>query len=202
MGGTETSSSTAEWAMVELVKNPKVKAKAQQEVRRVLGKTKGHILTEDILSELHYLRLVIKETLRLHPPLPLLLPRTNYEKTEILGYTIPPGSRTVVNVWHLMRDPSIWDDPENFKPERFEGGFDFKGLNYEYIPFGSGRRICPGMTFGLATVDVALARLLYHFDWELPSGTRPEDLDMSETFGATLQKSIELHLVARPYKEA
>ncbi|KAJ6811716.1 premnaspirodiene oxygenase-like [Iris pallida] len=194
--GTETTSTTLTWAMAELVRKPEVMEKVQTEVRQILkGKAKIH---EDDIGELQYLKLVIKETLRLHPPLPLLLPRVCGETCEMGGYTIPAGARVMINAWALGRDPRVWDDAEAFRPERFDGSsVDFKGADHGYLPFGSGRRICPGITFGLATVELVLAKLLYHFNWELPGRMEPGDLDMTDTFGITSRKAHDLLLHAK-----
>uniref|UniRef100_A0A0D3FKZ5 Cytochrome P450 n=1 Tax=Oryza barthii TaxID=65489 RepID=A0A0D3FKZ5_9ORYZ len=182
--GSETASTTLEWAMSELVRNPRVMEKAQTEVRKLFeGQDK---LTEDGMSKLSYLHLVIRETLRLHAPGPFLLPRECREQCNIMGYDIPKGTRVLVNAWAIARDTRYWEDPEVFKPERFNSDLvDFKGNNFEYIPFGSGRRICPGITLGLTSMEFVLASLLYHFDWELPGSKRSEEIDMSEAFGIT-----------------
>ncbi|XVF77874.1 hypothetical protein PTKIN_Ptkin14bG0082300 [Pterospermum kingtungense] len=197
-GGGETSSTTTEWAMSEMMKNPKVLKKAQTEVRQLVG-NKGDV-NEDVLEKLKYLKLVIKETLRLHPPGPLLVPRENRERCEINGYEIPAKTKVIVNAWAIARDPNYWSEPEKFFPERFlESSIDFKGANFEFIPFGAGRRICPGISLGLANVELPLAQLLYHFDWKLCGGKKPEDLDMSETFGLAVQRKHDLCLVPTPY---
>ncbi|KAH6814707.1 hypothetical protein C2S51_023725 [Perilla frutescens var. frutescens] len=176
-GGTETSSSTLEWVMTELLRNPQVMAKAQAEVRQVLI-NKNSIEEEDI-KKLHYLKLVIMETHRLHPQ-GSLLPRACREQRQIRGYTIPKKARVLVNIWEIQRDPKYWVDPEMFDPERFrdQPSFDFSGNDFRYLPFGSGKRICPGITFGSTSVVFPLVHLLYNFDWKLPSGVRAEDLNM------------------------
>ncbi|KAJ0979812.1 hypothetical protein J5N97_015286 [Dioscorea zingiberensis] len=199
IGGTETSAVVLEWAMSELVKNPEIMKKAQEEARKVLKGCKYKMEEEDI-NKLKYLMLVIKETLRLHPPLPLLVPRVNMEECKVLDYVIPKGSRVIINYWAMSRDPKIWEDAESFRPERFEGSsVDFKGGNFEYIPFGAGRRMCPGITFGLANVLLLLAHLLCYFDWELPGGGQGQDLDMTELFGVTMGRKTSLSLIATPY---
>ncbi|XP_047974279.1 desmethyl-deoxy-podophyllotoxin synthase-like [Salvia hispanica] len=191
LAGTETSSTAVEWVMSEMIRNPRTLKKAQEEVRDVFA-NKGYI-DEQNFEDLKYLKLVVKETLRLHPPVPLLVPRINSEKCEINGYQIPAGTRVMVNAWALGRDCSYWDEAEKFNPERFEGSnIDFKGNNLEFIPFGAGRRMCPGMSFGLANIEFALATLLYHFDWEMPAG---EELDMEESFGATAKRKNDLLLI-------
>ncbi|OAY73615.1 Premnaspirodiene oxygenase [Ananas comosus] len=195
--GSETSSTTVEWAMSELVRNPSVMKKAQSEVREVFGARAK--VTEADLKELSYLKLVVKEALRLHPPVPLLLPRECREPCRVLGYDIPEKTRVLVNVWAMGRDPQIWDDAEEFKPERFdESAVDFKGTDFQYLPFGAGRRICPGMSYGLANAEIALAGLLFYFDWEIPDGAQPSQLDMTEAFGVTARRKSDLRLLAIP----
>ncbi|KAE8680287.1 Cytochrome P450 71D10 [Hibiscus syriacus] len=196
--GTETSSTTAEWAMSEMMKNPSVLKKAQAEVRRVYERT-GDVNESD-LHELKYLKLIIKETLRLHPPLPLLLPRENTERCKINGYEIPAKTKVIVNAWAIGRDSNYWNEADKFDPERFiDSSVDYKGANLEYIPFGAGRRICPGMSYGMAVVELSLAQLLYHFDWKLPNGLKNEDLDMAEAFGVTTKRERDLYLIPIPY---
>ncbi|KAK9026347.1 hypothetical protein V6N11_039188 [Hibiscus sabdariffa] len=171
MAGTETSSTTAEWAMSEMVKNPRILEKAQAEVRRVYGRT-GDVNESD-LHELQYLKLVIKETLRLHPPVPLLLPREGMERCEIKGYEIPAKTKVIVNAWAIGRDCEYWNEAERFNPERFmDSSVDYKGANFEFIPFGAGRRMCPGISYSMAVVELSLAQLLFCFDWKLPNGMK------------------------------
>ncbi|KAL5544061.1 hypothetical protein UlMin_007845 [Ulmus minor] len=199
IGGTETTSSTSDWLMAELVRNPRVMKKAQDEVRRVVGK-KGKIDMNDI-DQMEYLKCVIKEALRLHPPVPLLAPRETTESIELAGFHIPAKTRVLINAWAIQRNPSSWDMPEEFFPERFDNStVDFKGQDSQFIPFGFGRRSCPGIAFAIAGMDYTIAHLLYWFDWKLPAdGGLPEDLDMSEVFGITIHKKVPLHLVATPY---
>nr|WEQ50545.1 cytochrome P450 71D708 [Salvia officinalis] len=194
IGGTDTSAMTVEWAMSEMIRNSSILNKAQEEVRKVFD-GKGYV-DEDKFGDLKYLKLIIKETLRLHTPAPLLVPRMNTQTCEIDGYEIPAGTRVIVNAWALGRDPKYWNDAEKFMPERFEeSSIDFKGNNLEYIPFGAGRRMCPGMSFGLANVEFPLAMLLYHFNWKLPNGMKEEDLDMTEAFAGVIRRKHHLHLI-------
>ena len=167
IGGTDTSSTIMEWAMSEMMRNPRVMEKAQAELRQVLkGK---EVIHESDIQGLIYLKMVIKETLRLHPPVALLVPRECREQCKINGYDIPIKTKVIVNAWAIGRDPEYWDDAQIFLPERFENSsIDILGHDYEYIPFGAGRRMCPGIAFGLANVELPLAQLLYHFDWKLP----------------------------------
>nr|AUG98165.1 cytochrome p450 [Trachyspermum ammi] len=197
-GGTDTAAVALDWAMSELVRNPKVMEKAQTEVREAFkGKTK---IREVDLQDLSYLKLVIKETLRLHPPAPLLLPRECREQCEVEGYTIPVGTKLMVNAWAIHRDPEYWPNAESFEPERFMNkSIDYNGTNPNYIPFGGGRRSCPGIAFGIATMELPLALLLYHFNWQVPDGLKPEDLDMNEVLGATLKRKTSLLLNATSY---
>ncbi|XP_062183281.1 premnaspirodiene oxygenase-like [Phragmites australis] len=197
-GGTDTSGSAMEWVMSELMMNPKVMTKLQAEIRGAFhGK---QIITETDLraSGLKYLNFVIKETLRLHPPGPILVPRESIEACEINGYMIQAKTRVIINSWAISRDPQYWEDAEKFKPERFEGGsIDFFGSNYEYTPFGSGRRMCPGYNYGLASMELTLAQLLHSFDWSLPDGIN--EIDMSETVSLSLRRKTHLLLRAVPY---
>ncbi|KAL9224179.1 hypothetical protein vseg_000241 [Gypsophila vaccaria] len=196
--GSDTSSNTIEWAIAELLKSPRAMEKAQNEVRQVF---RGKEVFEDTrLDELKYLKDVIKETLRLHPPFPLLLPRQAMERCQIDGHEIAANTRVFINAWAIGRDPKSWKDPEKFNPERFEGStVDYKGNHFELIPFGAGRRKCPGIGLGVATIELALAMLLYHFDWKLPQGTTHEDLDMDETFGIVARRKNELHVIPAAY---
>ena len=196
--GSETSATTIDWVMAEMIKNPKVMKKAQDEVRQVFNRNGS--VDETCISEMKYLDCVIKETLRLHPSAPLLLPRESRDKCEINGYEIPAKTRVMINAWAMARDPRYWTDPESFMPERFlDSSVDFRGTNFEYIPFGAGRRICPGMLFGLINVEVPLAMLLYHFDWKLPNGMKHEDFDMTEMFGLTVGRKQALNLIPVAY---
>ncbi|XP_057441030.1 cytochrome P450 71D10-like [Lotus japonicus] len=192
--GGETISGIVIWGMSEMVKNPKVMQEAQAEVRKVFG-SKGNV-DESELHQLIYLKCVIKETMRLHPSVPLLVPRECRERCEMNGYEIPPKSIVSVNAWAIGRDPKYWDEAETFKPERFlNSQIDFRGTNFEYLPFGAGRRMCPGISFALPNIEMQLANLLYHFDWKLPNGLKNEELDMNETFGLTLRKVNDLCLI-------
>lgn len=198
LGGNDTTSTTMEWAMSELMGHLRTMKKVQEEIRRVVG-DKSRIDETDI-NKMNFLKCVIKETLRLHPPLPLLIPRRTLSHEKLGGYDIPPKTMVFVNAWAIQRDPQVWERAEEFMPERFEEReIDFKGQDFEYIPFGSGRRICPGMAFGLASIDCELANLLYWFDWKLPEGEEHDELDMGETFGLVVKKTRPLYLQPKPY---
>ncbi|CAI0447444.1 unnamed protein product [Linum tenue] len=197
--GTDTSYTVLEWAMTELLRNPRVMERLQVEVRRV-GQGRAEIKQSD-LDEMVYLKAVIKETLRMYPPIPLLVPRKSSQSVEIEGYHVPAGTMTIVNAWAIGRDPGIWEHPEEFKPERFLNDgckVDFRGQDFELIPFGAGRRGCPGISFAMATNELVLANVVYGFDWSLPEGMRVEELDMGECPGLTIHKKVKLIAVCTP----
>ncbi|KAL4602573.1 hypothetical protein ACB092_10G062500 [Castanea dentata] len=194
VGGTDTTSNTIEFAMAEIMNKPEVMRKTQQELEAVVGK--DNIVEESHIHKLPYLHAVMKETLRLHPALPLLVPHCPSETCTVGGYTIPKGSRIFVNVWAIQRDPSIWENPLNFDPERFlNSKWDYSGNDFNYFPFGSGRRICAGTAMAERMVIYSLATLLHSFDWNLPQG---ENLDITEKFGIVLKKKIPLVAVPTP----
>ncbi|CAL1358883.1 unnamed protein product [Linum trigynum] len=185
IGGIDTAAMTVNWAMAELLANPRLMKKTQDEVRDIVGE-KGRV-TEDDLENLQYLKLVIKETLRFHPPAPLLLPREVSSHLKISGYDIPPKTMIYINAWGMGRDPKYWKDADKFMPERFaNSSLDFKGQDFEYLPFGAGRRVCPAINMGITTVEIALANLLYCFDWKLPKGMKAEDMSMEEKSGVRI----------------
>ncbi|KAK8966825.1 Cytochrome P450 71A1 [Platanthera guangdongensis] len=194
IGGTDTSASVLDWAMTDLMRNPEAMRKAQEEVRQVVGH-KGSVEETDI-HRLHYLKMVIKETLRLHPPAPLLIQRECLKDTTIDGYRIPAKARILINAWAIGRDPNYWDNPESFRPERFEGSaISYMGNHFQLIPFGGGRRICPGMGLGIVGVELAMASLLYSFNWDLPPGMSRGDVSMEEGFGIVRHRKVPLLLV-------
>ncbi|XVF49973.1 hypothetical protein PTKIN_Ptkin04bG0059200 [Pterospermum kingtungense] len=201
LAGTDTSSSTVEWAIAELIRHPKILAQVQQELDLIVGKDR--LVSEPDLSKLTYLQAVVKETFRLHSSTPLSLPRIAAEDCEVNGYHIPKGSTLLTNIWAIGRDPDQWAEPLEFRPERFlEGGekpnVDVKGNNFEVIPFGAGRRICAGMSLGLRMVQLLTATLAHAFDWDLPEGLTPENLNMEEAFGLTLQRLVPLKVHPKP----
>lgn len=192
IAGMGTPTSVIEWAMAELMRSPETMKKAQEEVRAVV---KGNTVTEADLQNMHYMKLVIKETLRLHSP-PLLVPRVTKQHCNIDGYDIPANTNMLVNVWACETDPNSWENPDSFIPERFEDSpVNYLGADFQFIPFGAGRRFCAGMTFGLNMVEHIVADFLYRFDWKLPNGLQPHELDMTEVYGASVLPKNPLQIV-------
>ncbi|KAJ0436680.1 putative cytochrome P450 [Helianthus annuus] len=196
VAGTDTSAAVVVWAMTLLIRNPILMQKAQEELRNVIGKN-GKII-EDDLSKLLYLKAVIKETMRLYPPAPLLVPQETTKDANVHGYHIKKKTLVYVNAWAIGRDHKSWENPGEFLPERFMTScdIDFKGNDFELIPFGAGRRICPGMPIGVVMVELLLANLLYLFDWGLPNDMTKEDIDFDAMPGITMHKKNELCLLA------
>ncbi|KAJ8420219.1 hypothetical protein Cgig2_033972 [Carnegiea gigantea] len=196
--GTDTSSALMEWAMSELLRHPKALKKLQEEVRRI-NRGKESVNEQD-LEKMEYLKAVIKETLMLHPPLALLVFREAREDVKINGYDIAARTQVIINAWAIQRDPSFWEEPNEFHPERFlTSAVDFKGQHFQLIPFGAGRRSCPGILFATIGAELALANLIYAFNWALPDGAQGDTLDMSESSGITIHRRDPLLAVATPY---
>ncbi|KAK9671258.1 hypothetical protein RND81_12G017400 [Saponaria officinalis] len=197
IAGMDTVSISVEWALAELIRNPRVQKKAQEELDRVIGQER--IMTEEDFSSLPYLQALAKESLRLHPPTPLMLPHKAKAHVKVGGYDIPKGSIVYVNVWALGRDPEVWRDPNEFRPERFfEEDVDMKGHDFRLLPFGAGRRICPGAQLGINLVTSMLGHLLHHFDWNPVVGVKPEEIDMTENPGLVTYMRTPLQALANP----
>ncbi|KAF8780048.1 hypothetical protein HU200_002016 [Digitaria exilis] len=199
--GTDTSFIVLEYAMIKLMQNPDVMAKLQTRMRMTILKGKEMVTEDDLnANDMDFLKAVIKETLRLHAPAPLLAPHLSMADCDIEGYTIPSGTRVIVNAWALARDPSQWERAEEFMPERFmkDGSafaIDYRGNYLTYLPFGTGRRICPGISFAISGIEIMLANLVYHFNWALPPESKDKGIDMSESFGVTVHRREKLLLV-------
>ncbi|KAI4365430.1 hypothetical protein MLD38_021414 [Melastoma candidum] len=192
VAGTDTTTNTLEWAMTELLLNPEKLSKVQYELRNVIDH--GQLVEESDLNRLPYLQAVIKETFRLHPAAPLLIPRIAGEDKPVGGYLIPKGAQVLVNVWAMGRDPCIWGKTAGeFIPERFLGSeIDLKGHHFELLPFGSGRRICPGLPLAVRMLHMMLGSLLSNFDWKLEDRIA---IDTDEHFGLSVQKAQPLKAV-------
>ncbi|RDX60973.1 Cytochrome P450 82A4, partial [Mucuna pruriens] len=195
-GGTNTSNTALTWAICLLLRNPFALEKVKAELDIQVGQQR--CLSEYDIGKLTYLQAIVKETLRLYPPGPLSGPREFTENCTLSGYNIQKGTRLITNIWKIHTDPNVWSDPLEFKPERFlttHKDIDVKGQHFELLPFGSGRRICPGISFGLQMVHFTLASFLHSFEISNPS---TETLDMTETFGLTNTKATPLEILIKP----
>ncbi|KAF3436754.1 hypothetical protein FNV43_RR19505 [Rhamnella rubrinervis] len=196
IGGTDTTATTMEWAMAELVKNPSKMKRVQEEVRSIVGDKRK--VDEADIDQMVYLKCVVQETLRLHAPVVVTRESSSSVSSKLQGYDIPAKTRVMINAWAIQRDPKLWERQEEFVPERFmynQVDVDFKGHHSQFIPFGSGKRGCPGITFAVVEAEYVLANLLYWFDWRLPLGETVEDFDMTDVFEMVIRKKISLHLV-------
>lgn len=190
----DTSATSIEWILTELLRHPHVTKKLQKELEQVVGLNR--MVEESDLENLNYLDMVIKEALRLHSVAPLLI-HESIEDCVVDGFFVQKGSRVIVNVYAAQRDPNAWPEPDKFLPERFvESNVDLRGHDFQLLPFGSGRRSCPGMQLGIIIVQLVVAQLVHCFDWELPNGMQPSELDMSEQFGVVTCRAK--HLMAVP----
>ncbi|KAF7059506.1 hypothetical protein CFC21_066401 [Triticum aestivum] len=200
--GTDSTIIVLEWVMAELLRNKEAMQKLQQEIRRHCTKSHSHVITEQDLQALKYLRAVIKETMRLHPPGPLLVPRESMQHAKVHFYDVPRGTRIIVNAWAVGRDPAVWDNADEFRPERFlDSEVDFRGQHPQLIPFGAGRRMCPGIGFTTSVVELALVNLLGQFNWTVPmlKNKAPGMVNMEEASGITSRKRVPLcAVVTRP----
>ncbi|CAM0958186.1 unnamed protein product [Alopecurus aequalis] len=194
--GATSISTTIEWAMAELLQNPHCMRKLQEELRNVLG-TKTEMEESDI-ARLPYLQAVIKEVLRLHPPVPFATGLAE-ATVEIQGYSVPKGTAALVNIWGICRDAEVWEEPDRFLPDRFlhYEEIDYFGADFELVSFSSARRICPGLQLSSRIVPLMLGSLLYHFDWTLSSEEEDGDprVDMAEKFGLVLSMAVPLRAV-------
>ena len=190
--GTDTSAGTMEWAMSLLLNHPKVLKKVQAEIDNVVGHDR--LINEADLAKLPYLHCIVNETMRMYPAGPLLVPHESSEDCMVGGFKVPGGTILLVNMWAIQNDPKIWDEPRSFKPERFEG---FEGVRdgFKFVPFGSGRRGCPGEALASRVVGLALGSLLQCFEWDRIG---EEMVDMSEGSGLTLPKAQSLFANCRP----
>ncbi|PIN08979.1 Cytochrome P450 CYP2 subfamily [Handroanthus impetiginosus] len=196
LAGSETTSSSIEWTMVELLSHPEVMDKVKNELAQVVGK--GNRFEEKHIESSPYLQAVLKETLRLHPPIPFLVPRRAIQETDFMGYHIPKNTQLFVNAWAIGRDPECWEDPLSFKPERFLGSkIDYKGQNFELIPFGAGRRICAGIPLAHRMLHLVLGSLLHEFDWRVDEIGRDGMMDTRERMGITVRKLVPLKVIPR-----
>ncbi|KAI5072186.1 hypothetical protein GOP47_0012292 [Adiantum capillus-veneris] len=184
----DTTLWSTEWGVAELVNNPRIQRKIIDELDNVLGK--GVPLTEPDLPRLPYLQAMVKEILRVHMVVPLLLPHMNLEAAKLAGYDIPAGCRVLVNAWGIANDPRYWDKPEEFNPDRFlDNNVELNGNDFRFIPFGSGRRSCPGSIIALPLLGLVLGKLLQAFEILPPPGDNKVDLSsVGSQLGLTIAK--------------
>ncbi|KAK9995872.1 hypothetical protein SO802_020558 [Lithocarpus litseifolius] len=196
--GTDTIYTVSEWTMAELIRHPMILKKVQNEVREIIGNKK--YITENDLDKTHNLKAIIKETLHFHPPIPLLVPRKSIQDAKRHGYDIAADTQVIINAWTIARDPTLWDEPEEFQPERFlTSSIYFKGHDFQLIPFGAGRRGCPGISFAITVIELILANPVHNFEWTLPDGATGKDLDMTESTGLSIHRKFPLMAIATPY---
>nr|GMD40363.1 cytochrome P450 CYP736A12-like [Ipomoea batatas] len=189
----DTTATSIEWIITELIRHPQAMEKLQKELEEVVGMER--MVEESDLEKLKYLDMVVKEGMRLHPAVPLLH-HESMEDCQVKGYHIPKGSRVVINLLAVQKDPIAWPEPDKFIPERFEGNsVDLRGRDFELLPFGSGRRSCPGIQLGIIVVQLVVAQLVHCFNWKLPNGMHPNELDMSELFGLATGRAKPLMAV-------
>ncbi|KZV25716.1 hypothetical protein F511_04777 [Dorcoceras hygrometricum] len=196
LAGSDTTSVHLTWVLSVLLNNKPIMRRAQEEIDLKVGKERW--VEESDITNLDYLQAIVKETLRLYPPGPLSVPHQATEDCIVDGYLIPKGARLLVNLWKLHRDPKVWDEPDEFIPERFltsHAEVDFKGQHFEFVPFGSGRRSCPGITFAMQVTHLTLARLLQGFDFATPANI---PVDMTEGQGVTMPKATPLEVIITP----
>ncbi|VAI11675.1 unnamed protein product [Triticum turgidum subsp. durum] len=200
--GADSTIIVLEWAMAELLRNKDAMKKLQHELRSagsIDSQIMDNMITQEDLEGMVYLKAVMKEMMRLHPPGSLLIPREAMEPARIQRYDVPSKTMVIVNAWAIGRDPDSWESPEEFRPERFlgiGGEVDFRGRHFQLVPFGSGRRVCLGINFTMSIMEVAIANLVGRFDWALPEGGTEEVVDMEEAPGITSRKRVPLRVLA------
>ncbi|KAL2633166.1 hypothetical protein R1flu_004645 [Riccia fluitans] len=196
--GSETSANSLEWVLAELMRHPEILRKVQEELDLVVGKER--LVDESDIPQLKYLRAVVKETQRLHPVSPLLIARESVSAARVGGYDIPSKTQVFINAYAIMRDPSVWENPLKFLPERFLttcSHIDGSGHHHQFLPFGSGRRKCVASNMGLLLIEGTLALLMQTCDFSLPDGMTSEDVNMEESFGHTAPRAKPLELIVR-----
>eukprot|EP01018_Ginkgo_biloba_P008366 Gb_09401 [translate_table: standard] len=197
IAGTDSTSATVEWGMTELLRKPELMKRVQAELDEVVGQKSK--MEESNIAELPYLQAVVKEVLRLHPPAPLIVPRRSDNSCEVGGFVVPENTQVFVNIWGIGRDPLVWKQPLDFIPDRFlECNIDYRGQDFELIPFGAGRRICIGLPLAHRMVHLMLGSLLHSFNWSIPESHKDGIVDMSELFGLSLLKAVPLIAVPTP----
>lgn len=190
--GTDTSAGTMEWALSNLLNNPKTILQAQAEIDTNVGQRR--LIEESDMATLPYVNGILKETLRMYPVAPVLVPHESSEECSIGGFHVPRGTMLLVNMWLIQNDPNLWEEPSKFKPERFQRPEEEIG-KYMLLPFGAGRRGCPGEGFAMRIIGLALGTLIQCFEWKRVG---EEMVDMSEGGGLTMPKAQPLFAMCRP----
>ncbi|KAJ4821910.1 hypothetical protein Tsubulata_017056 [Turnera subulata] len=196
LAASDTAAVTLVWALAAIINNPRVLKKIQLELDSVVGKER--LVQESDFNDLVYLKAVVKEVQRLYPAAPLAVPHESLEDCTLGGYHVPKGTRLLINVWKIHRDPRVWPNPDEFLPERFlitDKDMDVRGPNFKYIPFGGGRRMCPGIYFALQELQMTLATFIQGLEFDRPSG---EPIDMSEGIGLTYVKAMPFDVLIKP----
>ncbi|KAH6775149.1 hypothetical protein C2S52_012710 [Perilla frutescens var. hirtella] len=197
VGAMDTSTTSIEWSIHEILRQPRIAEKAKEELDRVIGRNRW--VEEKDLCNLPYIEAIGMESFRLHPLATLLAPHYAIHDCNVAGYDISKGTTVLINTWSIGRDPSTWDSPEEFLPERFLGkGIDVLGSNFALLPFGSGRRRCPGYNLGHKVVRTTLANLLHGFDMVLVDGMRPQDVCLEEEYGLTTHPKHRIAVFMEP----
>ncbi|PIA50741.1 hypothetical protein AQUCO_01200166v1 [Aquilegia coerulea] len=198
LGGTDTSGITIEWTIHEILRHPRVLATLREELDKVIGRERW--VQENDFPQMPYLEAIIKETLRLHLPSPMLAPHFALEDCNVAGYDISKETIIFINSWSIGRHPDHWDDPYEFKPERFLQGSEINmtGQDFTLLPFGSGRRGCPGYTLALRLVRTTVGNMFHGFNWIFPEGMRSEDICMVERFGLTTCPEVPISIIPEP----
>ncbi|KFK36664.1 hypothetical protein AALP_AA4G153900 [Arabis alpina] len=200
IAGTTATSALLEWTMTELIRHPEIMKKLKEDIRTHSRPKPNFYVLEEEIENMKYLKAVIKEVLRIHSPAPVLLPRQLKEDIKLKGYDIAAGTQVIINAWAIQRDTATWgSDAEEFKPERhLDSPLNFQGQNFMYIPFGSGRRICPGIGYAMALVEVTLTNLLNRFNWKVEVRKQGDDdqYHLAETIG--LEVGRKFPLIASP----
>ncbi|KAF7005523.1 hypothetical protein CFC21_020639 [Triticum aestivum] len=201
IAASDTSTVTVQWAMAQLLRHPEKMEKVRHELRACVGVGSNDFVKESDLDNLPYLHAVVKETLRLHPAVPLIPREVAADGVSLGGFPVPIGTGVVVNLWAIGRDPTVWPQSDKFMPERFLAAgagdavhFQVKD-DYTYRPFGAGRRVCPGMDYALRSVPLLLASLVHKTEWRLPDGMAPEDIDLNDRYGTVLNLATPLYVV-------
>ncbi|KAK4493031.1 hypothetical protein RD792_018155 [Penstemon davidsonii] len=195
LAGTDTTNIIIIWALSDLIKNKSEMYKVRVELQTNIG---DKILEESDIMVLPYLQACVKETIMMPPPIPFLLPHRATETCHVMNFTIPKGSQVMVNTWAMANNPSIWDDPSSYRPERFlDSGVDFKGNNFEFVPFGSGRRMCPRLPMAFVQVQYVVACFVNTFNWFVPRDNDLDELDMEEVYHLAMRKKDPLEVIPR-----